>query len=52
MVLMCLIPMIDLISSPYNLAFDSLVQAKVIAQNSLGYALEYSPANTIGARIR
>jgi hypothetical protein len=38
-------------ASPYNLAFDSLVRAKVRAHNAYGWGA-YSTVNTVGGRVK
>ncbi len=48
--LYCEIPMSILRSSPYNLVYGDLVQAKVSARNLIGWNTE-STSNTIGATI-
>ena len=44
--------MSTLTSAPYNLAFDQLVVVRVRAHNFYNVAADYSPANTVGARVR
>jgi len=43
--------MADLIKSPYNLQYDTLILAVVKSRNSIGWSNNYSTANTIGARV-
>ena len=38
--------------SPYNLGYNQLVVAKIISRNHIGWALEYSEENEIGAYIQ
>jgi len=47
----CIIPMATLSSSPHSLAFDTLIEVRVTANNQRG-AGETSDINTSGARIR
>ena len=47
----CKIPEIVLRSEPYNLAFDTMIEAKVKAWNINGWG-EYSDPNTSGALIQ
>lgn len=44
----CLVPLTTLRASPYSLAYNALVVAKVRARNSVGYSA-YSTANSAGA---
>lgn len=37
---------------PYNLVYGDLVVAKVKARNSIGWSVEYSDENTVGAHIQ
>lgn len=46
----CLVDMHELRASPFNLAYEDLVQAKVLAANERGWSAE-SPANTDGAHV-
>lgn len=46
----CLIPMAVFRDSPYDLVYQDLVQAKVIATNGRGSS-QASPANVSGAKI-
>ena len=48
----CVVPMSIFQASPYNLAFDDLIQVRATAYNSYGYALAPSDINTAGARVR
>ena len=47
----CEVPMSVLISSPYYLPFNTIVQAEIQARNQYGYG-PLSPANTGGAQIQ
>jgi hypothetical protein len=47
----CLFPM-DVIRNQYAYSFQELVRFKLRAKNFYGWALDYSPINTIGARVR
>jgi hypothetical protein len=47
----CIVPMSDLIASPYSLAFGDLVQVRVSAYNSDGFG-PVSTTNTAGATIK
>jgi hypothetical protein len=38
-------------ATPYNLAFDTIVQAKIEAKNQYGYGA-LSPENTSGAKVQ
>ena len=45
----CIIPMSVFRAAPFNYVFRDLVKVKAKAYNSFGWALEFSPANTVGA---
>lgn len=47
----CEVDMLDLWNSPYSLAYGSLIQARVRAHNSYGWASSYSDVNTEGATV-
>lgn len=42
----------DVLRDDYNYVFRDLVRFKLRATNAYGWALDYSPINTIGATIR
>lgn len=48
----CTLTMEELMTAPYNLVFDQLVQVRATATNSYGSALLASEPNQDGARIR
>jgi hypothetical protein len=50
-VLYCLVDMHDLRASPFNLAYDTLVRAKVLARNERGWS-DASEPNAAGARVQ
>jgi hypothetical protein len=50
-VLYCLVDMHDLRASPFNLVYDTLVRAKVLARNERGWSTA-SAANSDGARVQ
>jgi len=47
----CLVDMHDLRAAPFNLAYDTLVQAQVLARNARGWSAASAP-NSAGARIQ
>jgi len=47
----CLVDMHDLRAAPFNLAYDTLVRARVLARNERGWSAQSDP-NTAGARIQ
>ena len=50
-VLYCLVDMHDLRASPFNLVYDTLVRAKVLARNERGWSTASAP-NSAGARVQ
>jgi hypothetical protein len=50
-VLYCLVDMHDLRASPFNLVYDTLVRAKVVARNERGWSVASNP-NSAGARVQ
>jgi hypothetical protein len=50
-VLYCLVDMHDLRASPFSLAYDTLVRAKVLARNERGWSTASAP-NSAGARVQ
>lgn len=50
-VLYCLVDMHDLRASPFNLAYNTLVRAQVLARNERGWS-DPSDPNTDGARVQ
>ena len=49
--LYCLVDMHDLRASPFNLVYDTLVRAKVLARNERGWSTASEP-NSAGARVQ
>lgn len=47
----CSVSMLDLWTAPYSLSYGTLIQARVRAHNSYGWAALYSDPNTAGATI-
>ena len=47
----CLVDMHDLRASPFSLAYDTLVRAKVLARNERGWSTASAP-NSAGARVQ
>lgn len=50
-VLYCLVDMHDLRADPFNLTYDRLVRAQVLARNERGWSTASAP-NTVGARVQ
>ena len=48
----CLIPMSVFREAPYNYVFRDLIKVRAKAFNFFGWALQFSPQNTVGATVR